>query len=64
MSKKNKKDNSKPERAFIVRKLSLQEWQIIDLEIMDDMVVSRTEREPNVAAVVGARLMAELRKNE
>jgi hypothetical protein len=68
MSKKkqaaSEKSNAMPknELAFIVRKLSLQEWQVIELTIEGDEIVKRVEREPDVAAIVGSKLMNEIRK--
>lgn len=40
------------ETAFIIRKLSIRDWQRIDLVIEGDKVVSRVEREPNLSAIV------------
>jgi len=48
------------EDAFIVKKHSLAEWQIIDVRIKGDKVIFRKEREPDVAAIVAKKLMFEI----
>jgi len=52
--------SSPTEYGYIIRKLSLSEWQVIDIEIQDGKIVKRVEREPNLAAVVSRRLMLEI----
>lgn len=51
------------EKAFIVRKLSLAEWQVVDVLIQDGRVIKRTEREPNMSAIVARNLMFEIANN-
>lgn len=50
----------KIEKAFIIRKLSLSEWQRVDIEIQDGKVISYTEYEPNISAIVARNLTYDL----
>lgn len=44
------------ETAFIIKKHSLREWQIIEVLIQGGMVVARHEREPDIADIVRRKL--------
>lgn len=52
------------EHAYIIKKLSLSEYQIVDVELQGSRVVSRKEREPNVSSIVMAKLFHEISRNE
>lgn len=64
MAKKTEKDEPVVEHAFIIRKLSLSEWQRIDLTIIDGIVVERVEHEPNLSAIVAKHLTYDLARND
>lgn len=57
----NEIPNGVVEKAYIVKKLSLQEWQVVELQVQGDRVLSRTSKEPNLAAIVASKLMTEIR---
>jgi len=52
------------EQAFIIRKLSLSEWQRIDVVIEDGVVVERIEHEPNLSAIVSKHLSFDIARND
>ena len=52
------------EKAFIIKKVSLSEWQRIDLTIIDGIVVERVEHEPNLSSIVAKNLQYELARND
>jgi len=52
------------ETAFIIRKLSLSEWQRVDLKIQDGVVIERIEREPNISAIIARNLTHDLVRND
>lgn len=42
----------KNEKCFLIKRLSIRDWQRIDVEIEGDRIVKRTEYEPDLAPIV------------
>lgn len=69
MSKKNRNKvegasqaEPKLEDAFMVKMISLAEWQIINLKIHEGQVVERIYQEPNIRKIVERQLLLQLGK--
>lgn len=74
MSKKNKHrtqhessqdvEAGEVENAYLIKKLSLSEWQVVDLEISGNQVLSRKERVPDIPPIVWNKLRVEIQRKE
>jgi len=64
----NKKDveikeiDLKPIKAYVFKKITLSEWQIIELTVLGDTVVNTIAREPDLPQIVVNKLIQEIRK--
>lgn len=68
MSKKNKQgatvSDEKVRDAFMIKMISLAEWQVVSLKIQGDRVISQQAEEPNLPAIVWRKLGTKLRLSQ
>lgn len=55
------KEEAKEETAYIVKKISLSEWQIKELKIFGDMVVDQKEWNADIPVIVMDKLKKHIR---